>query len=288
MPLTAEQQAELAEGLAESEQQEEDGSKPSVHCTQLPFDLTEEALSAFFEARCGHGTVTSCRLVFDKRSGKFKGVAFVDFTDHGSAAVAIKAHRAELRGRKINVRKALDPESLAAAIARSERSKSERDAGLEAEGTKVVKKSRAKSGMCFAFQKGDCSRGEACRFSHAAPSAAAEGAAAEGAAAAAGAPEGEGGAAAAATRVAAAAALKGVCFKWRKGECERGSACKFAHSEDPQERAASTAPKGVCFAWRKGECTRGDACKFVHSEDAAKKRGANWGAIQVKKRRTQR
>lgn len=41
---------------------------------------------------------------------------------------------------------------------------------------------------------------------------------------------------------------------------------------------AKTRPRGVCFAWQKGDCTRGDACRFAHSEEAATDAPATPGA----------
>ena len=103
---------------------------------------------------------------------------------------------------------------------------------------KNAKKARFGEGLsakpvCYAFQRGECTRGDACRFSH------------------------DPNAGAAPQRSTA------PCYAFQRGECTRGDACRFSH--DPN----ATAPKasGVCYAFQKGECTRGDACRFQHTAE---------------------
>ena len=69
---------------------------------------------------------------------------------------------------------------------------------------------------------------------------------------------------------------RGVCYDWQKGECDRGNACRFAHSEDTQEFSNTNEgggnpnfgrSRGVCFDWQKGACERGDNCRFTHSNE---------------------
>ena len=57
------------------------------------------------------------------------------------------------------------------------------------------------SGPCYAFQRGECDRGDSCRFSHEAGGAASSG----------------------------PPAARGVCYSFQKGECTRGDSCRFSH-----------------------------------------------------------
>ena len=111
-------------------------------------------------------------------------------------------------------------------------------------------------GVCFAFQRGECDRGESCRFAH----------------------EGGDGGAFASSRAprdrssrpprsssGPSGGARGMCFAFQKGECDRGESCRFAHGEEDMYSARSP-PKsrGVCFAYQKGECDRGESCRFAH------------------------
>ncbi|RYH15443.1 hypothetical protein EON65_31730 [archaeon] len=59
--------------------------------------------------------------------------------------------------------------------------------------------------MCFQFQRGECDRGDACRFSHDTSGASAP-------------PRGGGG-----------DRPRGVCYSFQRGECTRGDGCRFSH-----------------------------------------------------------
>ena len=98
--------------------------------------------------------------------------------------------------------------------------------------------------VCYAFQKGECTRGDACRFSHV-----------EGGGGGGGGGYGGGGGGGAPP-----------CYAFQKGECTRGDSCRFSHDPNASTPQRSSAP---CFAFQKGECTRGDACRFSHDPDAA-------------------
>ena len=99
------------------------------------------------------------------------------------------------------------------------------------------KKERVGGGVCFAFQKGECTRGDACRFSHT-----------EGGG-------GGGGGFGASPRSSA------PCYAFQKGECSRGDSCRFSHDPNAQAPQRSSQP---CYAFQKGECSRGDSCRFSH------------------------
>ncbi len=93
----------------------------------------------------------------------------------------------------------------------------------------------------YAFQRGECERGDSCRFSHAA----------------------EGEYSAPAPREAREAKPSGICYAFNRGECERGDSCRFSHEagEVPERSAGG---RGVCYAFQRGECERGDSCRFSH------------------------
>ena len=133
--------------------------------------------------------------------------------------------------------------------------------------------------VCYAFQRGECTRGDACRFSHT-----------EG-------PNGGGGGGGYGSGGGGSAP---VCYAFQRGECTRGDACRFSHTEGgggngggfgasrPQFRAVLRVPEGrvhargllpllarpqrsgaprssqPCYAFQKGECSRGDSCRFSH------------------------
>lgn len=112
-----------------------------------------------------------------------------------------------------------------------------------------------KSGVCFAFMRGECNRGDACRFNHTAgeevypmPQQSA--------------PYG--------------GTPTGFCFAFQRGECFRGDACKYSHSMppigggqvgdymNPYGGGYHQPSRRPCFAFQRGECTHGDACRFAH------------------------
>merc|ERR1712176_1633023 len=62
---------------------------------------------------------------------------------------------------------------------------------------------RRSTGVCFDWQKGQCNRGDSCRFSHVEPT----------------------------KESVEYRRSRGVCFDWQKGKCHRGDSCRFAHEE---------------------------------------------------------
>jgi len=65
---------------------------------------TETELRTLFET---HGTVQSCNLVIDKKTGGSKGFAFVEMPKQGDAKAAMKTlNGKEIAGSKIRVKKA--------------------------------------------------------------------------------------------------------------------------------------------------------------------------------------
>ncbi len=65
---------------------------------------TEEELRVLFEI---YGTVQSCTLVIDQKTGGSKGFAFVEMPKHGEAKAAMKnLNNKDTAGSKIRVKKA--------------------------------------------------------------------------------------------------------------------------------------------------------------------------------------
>lgn len=65
---------------------------------------TEAELRAMFEA---HGTVQSCSLVKDKKTGSSKGFGFIEMPRQGDAKAAMKSLNGKnIAGNKIRVKKA--------------------------------------------------------------------------------------------------------------------------------------------------------------------------------------
>lgn len=72
----------------------------------LPRAVTETELKAMFDE---HGTVQSCTLVMDKKTGGSKGFGFVEMPKVGEAKAAIKSLNGKLVDeQKIRVKKAED------------------------------------------------------------------------------------------------------------------------------------------------------------------------------------
>lgn len=59
----------------------------------------------------------------------------------------------------------------------------------------------------------------------------------------------------------------GVCYAFQKGECNRGSSCRYSHDGRPNDSSRdmrANTSNFQCYAFARGECTRGDTCRFQH------------------------
>ena len=109
--------------------------------------------------------------------------------------------------------------------------------------------------VCFAFQKGTCTRGDACRFYHPPAEDAAPGQNSS-------------------STVEQCGEEIEICRKFLKGQCRKGPLCRFSHGGAGTDNLAAEAVveakkriQTVCFAFQKGRCERGSTCKFLHEEE---------------------
>ncbi|TYJ33311.1 hypothetical protein E1A91_A05G094600v1 [Gossypium mustelinum] len=113
----------------------------------LPYDLTEGDLLAVFAQ---YGEIVDVNLVRDKGTGKSKGFAFLAYEDQRSTILAVdNLNGAQILGRIIRVDHA------------EKYKKKEEDEEEEEE-----QKKKEARGVCYAFQRGECTRGAGCKFSH--------------------------------------------------------------------------------------------------------------------------
>lgn len=112
----------------------------------IPFDLTEGDLLAMFAQ---YGEIVDVNLVRDKATGKSKGFAFLAYEDQRSTTLAVdNLNGAQILGRIVRVDH----------VTRYKK--------LEEEDEETKQQKREERGVCRAFQKGECNRGDSCKFSH--------------------------------------------------------------------------------------------------------------------------
>ncbi|KAK7321346.1 hypothetical protein VNO77_31901 [Canavalia gladiata] len=112
----------------------------------IPFDLTEGDLLAVFAQ---YGEVVDVNLVRDKGTGKSKGFAFLAYEDQRSTNLAVdNLNGAQVLGRVIRVDHV------------------DKYKKKEEEDEETERQKREARGVCRAFQRGECTRGAGCKFSH--------------------------------------------------------------------------------------------------------------------------
>nr|KYP72901.1 Zinc finger CCCH domain-containing protein 42 [Cajanus cajan] len=112
----------------------------------IPFDLTEGDLLAVFAQ---YGEVVDVNLVRDKGTGKSKGFAFLAYEDQRSTNLAVdNLNGAQVLGRIIRVDHV------------------DKYKKKEEEDEETERQKREARGVCRAFQRGQCTRGASCKFSH--------------------------------------------------------------------------------------------------------------------------
>ncbi|KAI5059482.1 hypothetical protein GOP47_0025801 [Adiantum capillus-veneris] len=117
-----------------------------IYAGNFSFDLTEGDLLAIFAQ---YGEIVDVNLVRDKGTGKSRGFAFLAYEDQRSTVLAVdNLNGASVVGRTIKVDH----------VAKYKK-KAEEDEEEE-------QRKREERGVCRAFQRGECSRGSSCKFSH--------------------------------------------------------------------------------------------------------------------------
>lgn len=119
-----------------------------VYVGGISFDLTEGDLLAVFAQ---YGELVDVNLVRDKATGKSKGFAFLAYEDQRSTVLAVD----NLNGSKILGR--------IVRVDHVTKYKKKQEEELDEEEEKQRREAR---GVCYAFQRGECNRGDSCKFSH--------------------------------------------------------------------------------------------------------------------------
>ena len=105
--------------------------------------VTEQDLRKFFD---GCGGIKKLSIPLDRVTQQQRGIAFVTFEDSTALLQAVARDKDVLLGKEIRVKRSSDTNKTG---------NSNRN-GLSSAGDKI----------CFAFQKGNCTRGDSCRYSH--------------------------------------------------------------------------------------------------------------------------
>jgi len=153
----------------------------------LSWDTTAETLKTAFQ---DFGEIPFHRICCDQETGNSRGFGFVSFLSEAEGMKACEEMEGfMLDGRALSVRPAGEKPKPGGAYG------NDRDwAGSG--GAKFATQE------CYGWAKFQCSRGDACRFSH----------------------EGPGG---------AGEKPKQACFAWAKGDCKFGAGCNYSHDGEP-------------------------------------------------------
>lgn len=199
-----------------------------VFVSRVPHSFTDEQFYNSLYEVFGDG-IESANIKYDEELKQGQGYGFVVFANSILKEKALKAQTVKVKGCKMYLRR----------IQREGREGRGRDTG----------------GVCFLWQQGTCTHGDACKFKHTGPGSCL-------------------------ARVTRTEPKVPKCFKFRKGKCKLGDECPFRHQEratkDPgAEPVKLSRPdhEKLCFNWKKkGKCKKGDACAFSHAVEEVKKK----------------
>ncbi|KAF6147066.1 hypothetical protein GIB67_036785 [Kingdonia uniflora] len=113
------------------------------------YDFELDIVASLLEKLTRYGEIVDINLVRDKATGKSKGFAFIAYEDQRSTNLAVD----NLNGANVYSR-----------ILRVDHVTKYKKKEVEDE--EELQKKREARGVCRAFQKGECNRGDACKFSH--------------------------------------------------------------------------------------------------------------------------
>ncbi|XP_073384919.1 uncharacterized protein [Physcomitrium patens] len=192
-----------------------------VHIT----DVTSRRVSVAL-----YGEVVDVNLVRDKATGKSKGFAFLAYEDQRSTVLAVD----NLNGARVDSR-IIKVDHVSDYKRKLEEDEEEKQ------------RKREERGVCYAFQRGECKRGDDCKFSHDEQRNSNTG-------------WGEGGSR------KDGGSWKHDQFDGSMKEAGRRIQMLSTKRNDDGMNEREDKPRGVCYAFQRGECNRGDGCKFAHDE----------------------
>lgn len=138
-------------------EQKKQNAKRTLFINKLPESVTKiELRSLFVSIGC---TVLDCRIVYKQH--KSTGVAYVDLAEEADVVKALGLHQTECQGSKISVRRHVSREKLHEIVRKGNYD----DSGKKNSYNNRKAKEKSKN-VCFDYQKGDCKRGDSCRFQH--------------------------------------------------------------------------------------------------------------------------
>jgi len=106
-------------------------------------------------------------------------------------------------------------------------------------------KNKQSEEICFSFQKGSCSYGDTCKFSHKPSTVNTTGTDD--------------------SRLSGESTSREICNFWRNSTCQRGNSCKYTHPPKDERNGFSNNQKYlVCYEWQEGRCNNGRNCKYEH------------------------